>query len=294
MIMKQKKYTQFKEFVQHGNSMLPFEIYYCNIPSNFSFYPMHYHEELEIIYIKNGIGKICVDLTPLIVTEGNIVIIGPNTLHSISQYDSECMEYDTLLFNINMLDVFNDSSHKKYFKPILNNEIIPLSVINKNMSCYSNMNSSIENIANIYSTKPLGFELKIKSELLNIFFHLFNDNLFSLKGNINKLSENTDKIKIIMDYIDDYYMNSISIKELSTLCNFSESHFMKFFKESTGLSCIQYLNNYRLNIAATMLFSTNKTITDIAVLSGFDNISYFNRAFKRKYMLTPKEYRQKI
>ena len=66
---------------------------------------------------------------------------------------------------------------------------------------------------------------------------------------------------------------------------------MKFFKETMGVSFIQYLNDYRLEIAAELLTTTTDNILDIAFHTGFNNISYFNRCFKNKYGVSPGRYR---
>lgn len=79
---------------------------------------------------------------------------------------------------------------------------------------------------------------------------------------------------------------------MAKLCFYSKSYFMKFFKESMGISFIAYLNNYRLEIAARMLQATDDNILDISSACGFDNLSYFNRSFKKKYGVTPGKYRK--
>lgn len=66
---------------------------------------------------------------------------------------------------------------------------------------------------------------------------------------------------------------------------------MKFFKKSMGTSFIDYLNDYRLSASARMLLSSDDNIIDIAAACGYDNLSYYNRIFKRKYHVTPSRYR---
>lgn len=58
-----------------------------------------------------------------------------------------------------------------------------------------------------------------------------------------------------------------------------------------GMTCIEYINDYRLNIAANLLLTTRMRITEVAASIGITNLSYFNRIFKKKYHITPKEYR---
>ncbi len=66
---------------------------------------------------------------------------------------------------------------------------------------------------------------------------------------------------------------------------------MKFFKKHIGMTSIEYINNYRLEKASALLSSTDKSIMEISLDVGFNSVSYFNKLFKNKYKLTPKEFR---
>ena len=69
---------------------------------------------------------------------------------------------------------------------------------------------------------------------------------------------------------------------------------MKFFKKYMGITCIDYINDYRLNIATNLLETTDIQVMEIANKVGISNVSYFNRIFKKKFNLTPKEYRKNL
>lgn len=100
-----------------------------------------------------------------------------------------------------------------------------------------------------------------------------------------KNNKNLDKLKDILGFIEKNYQHSISIEDISSFCNFSPSHFMKFFKKSMGTSFIDYLNDYRLSASARMLLSSDDNIIDIAAACGYDNLSYYNRIFKENITL---------
>ena len=87
-------------------------------------------------------------------------------------------------------------------------------------------------------------------------------------------------------------MEKITIEDIANEVGLSQSHFMKYFKQYTGQSFVNYLNDYRLSRAGGFLRTTGDTVTEIAGRCGFDNLSYFNRLFRRKYGMTPKEYRE--
>lgn len=108
-------------------------------------------------------------------------------------------------------------------------------------------------------------------------------------GRINKKS--LEKLKIILSYIEKNYQRQITIEETAGLCFYSKSYFMRFFKEAVGITFVEYLNNYRLDIAAKKLKETEENILNIAIDCGFENLSYFNRRFKGRFGVTPGRYR---
>ena len=94
--------------------------------------------------------------------------------------------------------------------------------------------------------------------------------------------------------MENHYPEKITIAEIADIVDFSESHFMRYFKETMGTSFVDYLNEYRLTMSARLLQSSESSILNIAAEVGFENVSYFNRAFKKKYGITPSEYRKTI
>ena len=86
-------------------------------------------------------------------------------------------------------------------------------------------------------------------------------------------------------------MNRISVADIAATVDFSESHFMRYFKETMGTSFVDYLRDYRLTMASRLLTTSDSAILDIASETGFDNLSYFNRVFKKKYGMTPRQFR---
>ena len=89
-------------------------------------------------------------------------------------------------------------------------------------------------------------------------------------------------------------MEKITIEDIANEVDLSQSHFMKYFKNTMGTSFIDYLNDYRLTMVSRLLVSSESSILDIAAESGFDNLSYFNRMFKKRFGMTPREYRKKF
>ena len=287
--------NQLKENVNHGDFILPFTIYQGQIDDEHPLIPIHWHDEIEITYIEKGASELNIDLTQYKAEEGSIYIIRPLVLHSIKKLPSSTMNWHTMVFNLNMLNsALTDGCLIKYLAPILNNQHqLPLS-ITPDTPGYSEILETLNKIFICYSKKAPAYELELKSLLFHLFALLYSNDLVIKNKATKKLSEDvTNKIKFILNYIKESYNEPLSIIELAENCGFSEYHFMKFFKKYIGMTCVEYINTYRLDEAAILLASTDKSVMDIALEVGFNNVSYFNKLFKIKYKLTPKEYRRK-
>ena len=135
--------------------------------------------------------------------------------------------------------------------------------------------------------KDIGYELCIKGELL-----LFLAALVGREGDLPPVDNaDTRRLKTALQLVEEHYMEDISIDRAAAACGCSASHFMRWFKAMTAQSFTAFLNEHRLNAAAAALRAGDDTVLAIAESCGFENLSYFNRMFKRKFGLTPREYR---
>ena len=91
-----------------------------------------------------------------------------------------------------------------------------------------------------------------------------------------------------------HYMDSILVSDLAKMCYFSEYHFMRFFKKHMNMTCMEFLNNLRLEKAVELLKDDTASILEVSLSVGFHNLSYFHRAFKNKYRMTPGEFRNNV
>lgn len=285
------EYENTQEIKSHGLANFPFNIYLCSIPLDFPLVPAHWHNDMEIIYIKKGIGKISVDLTPFTVKEGDIIIVPPGQLHSIEQFEEHSMEYENIIFQLNMLmAVQGDTCTENFFQPLLQRQIGILNHYTPELSVYPVLSGCLDNIDNICKTFTPGYEFAIKGQLFTLFYTLVSFIRKPLPSHQNK---SLDRLKDILKYVETNYSDKISIEDAADICGFSRSHFMKFFKNNMAVSFTDYLNDYRLTMAARLLVSSSDTIVNVAAETGFDNLSYFNRLFKRKYECTPTAFRNR-
>lgn len=102
---------------------------------------------------------------------------------------------------------------------------------------------------------------------------------------------NNNRIAHIVKYIREHITEQISVDKLAGKACMSPSHFYKIFKNTLGESPIDYINFERIKLAKKLMANTNKKLSDIAFLAGFNNVSYFNRQFKKLEMISPSQYR---
>lgn len=290
----EKPLAQLEEHINHKRIDFPINIYYTHFGKIIKDLYLHWHKEFEITYVISGEGIFYTDLRPIYVKKGDIMIIPPLSLHSGKPLKDFC-ECKTLVFSLDFLKTnAADSISMKYLNPISERAYnFPL-LISKESPAYKNILESFRNITKTYEKQEFAFELLIKSELIKILYTLFNSDMVELNMNEKDFEKKSEKIKSIIAYVKKHYKSNITITEVANYLDYSENYFCRFFKNQTGLTFVEYLNSVRLNAAANLLHNSDKPITDIALESGFDNLSYFIRIFKKKFIVTPLKYRQYI
>jgi transcriptional regulator GlxA family with amidase domain len=113
----------------------------------------------------------------------------------------------------------------------------------------------------------------------------------SFNGN-DHFTYNSRRIEKAYEYMNNNFDKAITLSEVSKLVNMSEVSFSRFFKNRTGITFIDSLNEIRLGNASRMLIDTTHSISEVAYSCGFNNLSNFNRIFKKKKGCTPKEFRE--
>lgn len=290
--MVNEDFLNLKENKLHGNFLMPYVWYRAILPDYYTSYPMHWHDEFEIIYVKSGKMNISIELNTHVATEGDIILIKPKQLHSFCQYNDESVETITVVFGLSMLtSQVTDACSMKYFTPLLEGRFDFPSVIHPSAENYRTIHDCLLDMHNTYTENSDFYELSIKSNMFKLFYNLFKDYCSGYVASQSQINETTT-IKKIIEYIQANYMNQISIAELASAAGLSDHYLMRYFKANMGITCIEYINEYRLSIATHMLSETDYPIGIIAEKCGVPNVSYFNRIFKKAFGITPKEYRR--
>ncbi len=140
-----------------------------------------------------------------------------------------------------------------------------------------------------------GYSWTIRLKLIELLITLLRDKKFTapIRGDVGSLLTNSH-IQDVLLYLHVDYMNPITIEDVLQFCPLSRSHFHALFKKETGKTFIQYLNTIRIQHAGELLVTTNDSVLDISLKTGFNNLSHFCHIFKLIKGVSPREFRSRF
>ncbi|MEN6618839.1 MAG: AraC family transcriptional regulator [Rikenellaceae bacterium] len=254
-------------------------------------FPLHQHKEFELNFIEHGAGlrRIVGDSMEYTEDYELILICGESLEHVWEQgnCNSKMMreitiQFSSRLFSDSLLEKNQFSSIRKMFKQAEHGICFPLSAI---MKIYS----QIDTIA----SERQGFTQFLK--LLNLLNDLSKcEGARSLASSSFACAERNPesrRVRKVKEYINQHFNQDIRLSQLADIAGMTPVSFSRFFKLRTGKNLSDYIIDIRLGFASRMLVDSTKSISEICYECGFNNLSYYNRIFKKKKGMTPKVFR---
>jgi AraC-like DNA-binding protein len=255
-------------------------------------YPVHVHPEYELNFIENAKGaqRIVGDSIEEI-EDLELCLIGNASLeHAWMTHHCESNEIHEITIQFHK-DLFLESLlNKKQFHSIA----VMLENAKKGMLFSRPVTEKVKDRLDLLNKKLNGFYSVL--DLLTILYELSNDEnsriLCSSTFNKQDDSSESRRIQKVITYLNSNYHKEIRLLDVAKYVNMSEVSFSRFMKKRTGKNYIDYLNDLRLGIASRILLDSSKTIAEISFECGYNNLSNFNRIFKKRKGFTPKEFRE--
>ena len=293
--MSRKK--EYEEKEKHGTAQFPVGLHKLEYPADTDvmFY-VHWHQEFEFLVLTEGKVLFTIEDRKYVMNPGDIVFINSNYLHMSKNICGGVCTFYAIDFSYHVL---NEDIHsifsKKFIRPILNDkyvfpEFMPVSE-DEDKCWQKDIRNYLHEIGECPEHELEPFELMIRSRILAIWDILDKNCVRAQKDNDIE-SRYSERLEPVISYIKENYAYEITLGELAAILPMSEGQFSRVFKQTMKLSPIQYLMRYRILQSCKLLQDTEKKIGEIANLSGFNNISYFNRVFLNTIGCTPKEYRE--
>jgi AraC-like DNA-binding protein/quercetin dioxygenase-like cupin family protein len=250
-------------------------------------FPVHFHPEYELNLVIDSKGKRIIGDSILEYDSPDLVFVGPNTPHAWTGNNNHNNPHViTIQFDGNVLS--EKMLSKNYALPLKNLLEKAKRGILFNQKTVNNVQKRIEKLSEVQ-----GFDAFIS--LLSILYDLSisrNQSLLASQGYVGQFDLNqSQRISKVVNYIQENLLNDIRIKQVADLVNMSETAFSHFFKKRTQRSFSDYLTDMRVSYAARLILETDRNISEVCFISGFNNLSNFNRTFKSRYLCTPGEMR---
>ena len=235
----------------------------------------HLHEEIELIYMLDGLMDITNGSEEITLKKGELSVFLPHVIHS---YKSKAASsFIILIFNANFIGM--------YKKQLI------ISEANKKYLCAEELSEEV-----IYAIHKIYQESQGSQNIgtLTGYLHIIFSKILPLLGLEEiKVKSDSDMIKVALQYISDSFQSPLQLQDIAKHLNISPFYLSRTFSAKIGSRIDNYINELRINYATHLLQHSIKPITEIALESGFDNQRTFNRVFKAITGVTPREFRIK-
>ena len=288
--MELEQYTQYQETRQHDQPGFAYNTYLCTIPQDFDRVNLHWHDQMELIYIKKGSGSVSVNLQCHPVSAGCVVPVLPGELHAIEGDPGVRMEYENIIFSLALLDSTEADDWCRGVVDALRRGTLRFErPIRPGTPLHAAVSAALDGADAACAERAPGYALLVKSQLFRLLYALHR---FRLADTPARASDDAEKLKGLITYVKAHFHEPISVADAAGVAGYSPSHFMRVFRQVTGRTFVDYLTDYRLSAAVYYLKETSDDIGTVAANCGFENISYFIRRFRRRYGTSPGRYRR--
>ena len=280
-------YFELKENKPHGTKDNPFSIYHIENAGRSFQIPVHWHDEFEIIYVKSGLLTVSISGESYIGKAGDAFVVSPGNLHLMGS-QSGTVDYYTFLFPLKYISFRTDDMlDEKLLEPLNSGHLMICPRVKDTAK------ELCEQLIEIYMAKKDESESKIATQvrtkiiLLQFILEMWK------KGFVieNDTSGRNIVEKEMVSYIQQNFTGKISLKEFGEQFHLSEKYISRYFKEHFHITLSQYITYLRLENAKQLLQDTDLSVTETAMQSGYQNVSYFIRSFKKTYGISPLKYR---
>ena len=248
----------------------------------------HWHDMLELIQVESGEMHCHVNESDFLLKKGDICIINQDQVHHVYSTEEKPCSAHTLTVNPMMLASIHDM-YNELIVPVISDGDFTHIRMNGRNSHARMISNLMDELKQLGEEKPAGYELQALA-----YVSMILRQVYLVHQNEPIEPEHDDDLRLqkkMTTYIYEHYADHIGLDDIAASAGVSRSKCGSVFSKYASTSPIDFLNSYRLEMAAAMLKNTKDPIASVAFACGFSQQSYFNRMFLREYGVTPKTYR---
>ncbi|MBE3139849.1 MAG: helix-turn-helix domain-containing protein [Thermoplasmata archaeon] len=281
----------FEKIIEKKDESFYIGIFQDNLEKN----TWHYHNNFELSFITEGSGKRIVGDSMEEFQLGDLAFIGPNLPHvwiadkEAQMPSKRTLEMVFLQFNLNAL------SDQLLSLPEFSNVKRALDFSERGIQI---IGDTLNEVSEIMLQLPY-----LKSFERMLHFFILMDIIGKSETNVQLASKEYLKIRfttgnkriaVIHEFLMNNYREEVNLKRLAGLVNMAEGSLCRFFKMNMGITIFEYLNQIKIEFACKLLMDHDLSIMEVCLDSGFNNISHFNKQFKKTNGVPPSEYRKRF
>ncbi len=258
-------------------------------------FPLHHHEEFELNLVLHGKGaKRIVGDHVGVIDDCELVLVGSHLPHGwfthLYQPTAEkpliheiTIQFHKDLFDEKLLQRNQFLFIKTLFEKAAHGILFPQETVEE---IYPRIENLLETKAfsSVLELMTILHGLSLSKEIRLLSKSTFQDN--------EEIHFNSRRLEKVFAYIQEHFTRDIPLSEVAQIAGMTEVSFSRFIKKRTGKTFVESVNEIRMGHASRMLIETTHAISEVAYKNGFNNLSYFNRIFKNKNGITPKEFRE--
>ena len=249
--------------------------------------PWHWHEELEFCYVQSGSVKVATAGQSMTFQKGEGFYINSNVLTAMTDA-TDCIIDSHLFHPVFLGGHFKSVFETKYLNPVIQNKHLDMLPLRGETETQKRLLQKLHQLSVLQSNMDV--ELQTRNLLSEIWLLLLDE----LKNTQLKSTppKNQDRILTMMAYIQENYPRKITLQEIADASAVSTRECLRCFQTSIGQSPMEYLVEYRVQAAAKLLETTDLSVTEIAMRTGWGSNSYFTKMFHRLTGKTPNAHRK--
>ena len=256
--------------------------------------PWHWHEEVEFKYLESGVLRLRTEKDEFTLHAGEACFTNANVMETSEAADkTKETNVITIVFHPALISGhFQSIFEKKYIQPVITNRQIKVIKITSKTEHGAAICRSLPKLQKL--SEQENTEFQIRNTLSEIWLCLIKEIEQQLNNRPADSLRKKERIRFMLQYIYTHYAEKITLEDIAASANVSEREALRTFKKALGKAPFDYLNEYRLDKARELLETTDLTITEIAVSTGFSDSAYFGKVFRNYFECTPGGYRKKV
>lgn len=256
----------------------------------FSMASRHFHATYELYYLLEGERYYFIDNETYLVKAGDIVMIRPNRIHKTSMVNIPHHNRVLLQISGERMNPFLKAAGLGSMDDIYGTDVRILSLSEEQQKEVLNAFMAIKEEL---SKKRRHYQAAARMELANLLLKLsrYQSQESPLAENPTAQTWKHIKVHEVADYLTNHPETSESLEELAQRFYISKSYLSRIFREITGFSVNEYKNISRIKKSQNLLIHSDCSVTEISGLLGFENLTYYERVFKKYTEMTPLKYR---